>query len=77
MTESSPPAQKTSSAPPSSKGVSANRNTLLLTLGGALALSVSASIHEIGDPLQRTVVALTGLVVVFMIGYFTMPSSKS
>jgi hypothetical protein len=66
--------QKISSAPPSA--LAQNRNTILMGLGAAVALSVPASIHEIGSPLTRTIVSLVALVVVFGLGYFVTPGKK-
>lgn len=68
------PPKKQSSAPPSM--ITQNRNTILMGLGGAVALGVPASIHEIGSPLTRTLVSLVALVVVFGLGYFTLPGAK-
>jgi hypothetical protein len=47
-----------------------------MSLGGAVALGIPVSIHEIGNPIARASVSLVALVIVFGLGYFTTPAGK-
>lgn len=71
MSDAPPP----SSAPPPS-GFVQNRNAILMSLGGAVAVGIPVSIHEIENPLTRALVSLVALVVVFGLGYLTLPGGK-
>lgn len=57
-----------SNPPPSSASAASSKNTILLTLGGAIALSIPATLSSIANPITRAGLELLALVVVFGIG---------
>jgi len=65
----------TPTPPPSTTSMS--RNTVLLGAGAAVAVIVPGSINSIESPVQKSIMALVALIVVFGLGLFaTMPSRK-
>ena len=73
-----PPAapRKTSSSSPPSSGsaaVALSRNTILMGMGAAVALTVPPTIQSVQDPTARALLSLLAIVVVFGLGYLVTP----
>lgn len=73
-----PPAQssKTPSSSPPPSGATAlalNRNTILVGMGAAVAITVPPTLQAVQDPTARALLSLLAIVVVFGLGYLTIP----
>jgi len=67
---------RVSSIPPSLRPN--GRNTLLIALGGAVAVGVPSTINAIQSPTVRAVIELAALVVIFGLGVLVeRPSRKA
>jgi len=53
--------------------VALSRNTILMGMGAAVALTVPPTIQSVQDPTARALLSLLAIVVVFGLGYLVTP----
>lgn len=69
------PSKTPSSSPPPSgaTALALNRNTILVGMGAAVAITVPPTLQAVQDPTARALLSLLAIVVVFGLGYLTIP----